>query len=141
VHKFLEASVEDHMTKKVVTVPRDMTMRELQKKFDEFDFNAFPVDENGNVVGLVTKFDCLKCFAFSTRRMLPDYENLMTQTVEDVMTPDFIYVDPETKLTRVLQLVLDHRIRSIPVLDAGQRLAGIIAREDLIRALAKAAPV
>ena len=141
MHKFLEASVEDHMTKTVVTVPRDMTMRELHKKFEEFDFNAFPVDENGNVVGLVTKFDCLKCFAFSTRRMLPDYENLMTQTVEDVMTPDFIYVDPETKLTRVLQLVLDHRIRSIPVLDAGQRLAGIIAREDLIRALAKAAPV
>ena len=33
------------------------------------------------------------------------------------MTPEFIYVDPATKLTRVLQLMVDHRIRSVPVLD------------------------
>ncbi len=139
MHRFLEASVEDYMTKTVVTVARDMTMRELQARFDEFDFNAFPVDENGDIVGLVTKFDFLKCFSFSPRRMLPNYDVLMTQTVEDVMTPDFIYVDAETKLTRVLQLVLDHRIRSIPVLDAAHRLTGIIAREDIIRALAATA--
>jgi nucleotide-binding universal stress UspA family protein len=38
-------------------------------------------------------------------------------------------------VTRLLQLMVDHRIRSIPVLDAGQRLAGIISREDVMRAL------
>jgi CBS domain-containing protein len=52
------------------------------------------------------------------------------------MTPEFIYVDPATRLTRVLQLMVDHRIRSIPVLDVAQRLVGIVAREDVMRALA-----
>ena len=60
-------------------------------------------------------------------------------SVADVMTPEFIYVDPATKLTRVLQLMVDHRMKSIPVLDADQRLAGIIAREDIMRAVAEAA--
>ena len=48
--------------------------------------------------------------------MIPRYEELMKQTVADIMTPDFIYVRLETKLTRVLQLMVDHRIRSMPVM-------------------------
>jgi CBS domain-containing protein len=63
----------------------------------------------------------------------------MNRTVTDVMTQEFIYVRPDTKLTRVLQLMVEHRIRSVPVIDDGHRLAGIIAREDILRALADAA--
>ena len=136
MHKFLEATAGQFMTRTVKTVTRDTTMHELKAMFDEVDFNAFPVRENDDVVGLVTKFDLLKCFAFTPSRMVPGYDELLSRTVADVMTPEFIYVDPGTKLTRVLQLMVDHRMRSIPVLDARQRLAGIIAREDVMQALA-----
>jgi CBS-domain-containing membrane protein len=136
VHKFLEATAGQYMTRTVTTVTRDTTMRELKKMFDDDDLNAFPVRESDDIVGLVTKFDFLKCFAFTPTRMVPAYDDLLSRTVSDVMTPEFIYVDPATKLTRVLQLMVDHRMKSIPVLDAGQRLVGIIAREDVMRALA-----
>jgi CBS-domain-containing membrane protein len=136
VHRFLEASAGDYMTRTVKTVGRDMTMRELQRTFDEVDFNAFPVRENDDIVGLVTKFDFLKCFAFTPGRMVPRYDDLLSRRIAEIMTPEFIYVDAATKLTRVLQLMVDHRIKSVPVLDARQRLAGIIAREDIMRALA-----
>ena len=43
MHRFLEASAGDYMTRTVKTVGRDTTMRELQRMFDEVDFNAFPV--------------------------------------------------------------------------------------------------
>ena len=135
MHKFLEATAGQYMTRTVQTVTRDTTMRELKTMFDDAGFNAFPVRENGDVVGLVTKFDFLKCFAFTPNRMVPGYDELLSRTVVDVMTPEFIYVDPATKLTRVLQLMVDHRMKSIPVLDPEQRLAGIIAREDVMRAL------
>ena len=135
MHRFLQASVGGYMTQTVKTVGRDTTMRELQRMFEQTDFNAFPVRDNDDIVGLVTKFDFLKCFAFNPGRMVPGYDELLSRTVADVMTPEFIYVDPATKLTRVLQLMVDHRIRSIPVLDAAQRLEGIIAREDVMRAL------
>ena len=123
------------MTRTVKTVTRDTTMRQLKKMFDAADFNAFPVRESGEIVGLVSKLDFLKCFAFSPGRMVPAYDDLLSRSVADVMTPDFIYVDPATRLTRVLQLMIDHHIRSIPVLETGQRLVGIVSREDVMRAL------
>src|SRR5947208_2165892 len=111
------------MTRAVKTVTRDIAMRELQRMFDADGFNCYPVCEGGETVGLVTKFDFLKCFAFTPGRMVPAYHDLMSRKVADVMTPEFIYVDPATRLTRVLQLMVDHRMKSIPVLDARHRLA------------------
>ena len=139
MNRFLEATAGEYMTRTVSTVTRDVSMRDLEMKFAECDFNAYPVRENGDIIGLVTKFDFLRCFALTPSRMVPRYAELMARTVADVMTPDFIYVDPMTKLTRVLQLMVDHRIRSIPVLDSEQQLKGIIAREDVMQALKKCA--
>lgn len=139
MHRFLEASAGQFMTRTVKTVMRDTTMRQLQKMFDEDGFNYYPVREGEDIVGVVSNFDFLKCFAFNPGRMVPAYDDLLCRTVADVMTPEFIYVDPATKLTRVLQLMVDHRMKSVPVLDAQHRLAGIIAREDIMRALANTA--
>ena len=141
MHRFLEATAGQFMTRTVKTVARDTTMRELQRMFDEDGFNYYPVREGEDIVGVVSNFDFLKCFAFNPSRMVPAYDELLSRTVADVMTPEFIYVDPATKLTRVLQLMVDHRIKSVPVLDADQRLAGIIAREDIMRAVTERARV
>lgn len=135
MYKFLEQTVADHMTRAVKTVTREVSMRELGGMFERDDFNAYPVEDDGQIIGLVTKFDLLKCFAFTPNQMIPRYEDLMKRTVADVMISEFIYVRSDTKLTRVLQLMVEHRFRSIPVIDSGHRLAGIIAREDILRAL------
>lgn len=138
VYKFLEEIVAGNMTRTVKTVTRDMTMRKLHGMFKEDGFNTYPVEDSGHILGVVTKFDFLDCFAFTPSRMLPRYDDLMNRTVADVMTSDFIYVSGETKLTRVLQLMVEHRIRSIPVIDH-DKLTGIISREDIIRALERCA--
>jgi CBS domain-containing protein len=139
MHRFLEATAGEYMTRAVTTVTRDVSMRDLEKIFEEKDFNAFPVQENDDIIGLVTKFDFLKCFSFTPARMVPSYDALMKRTVADVMTPEFIYADVTTKLPRVLQLMVEHRIRSLPVLNAEHRLLGIISRHDVMRALARCA--
>jgi len=139
LYQFLEETAGNYMTRAVKTVTRETTVRELGDMFDRDDFNTYPVEEDGQIVGIVTKFDMLKCFAFTPNRMLPRYADLMNRTVADVMTSEFIYVRPDTKLTRVLQLMVEHRIRSVPVIDGDNRLAGIIAREDILKALAAAA--
>ncbi len=139
MYKFLEQTAGDNMTSTVKTVTGELTMRELGKLFDRDNFNTYPVQENGHVVGLVSKFDFLACFVFTPDHMLPRYEELMERTVAEVMTAEFIYVGKETKLTRVLQLMVDHRIRSMPVIEADRRLSGIISREDVMRALARCA--
>jgi CBS domain-containing protein len=139
MYRFLDETAGNYMTRAVKTVTRELTVRELGSMFDRDDFNTYPVEEDGQVVGIVTKFDMLKCFAFTPSQMVPRYVDLMGRTVADVMTLEFIYVRPDTKLTRVLQLMVEHRIRSLPVIDGNSRLAGIIAREDILRALAVSA--
>jgi len=127
------------MTRVVRTVTREMTVRELNQMFERDDFNTYPVLEDAQVVGLVTKFDVLRCFAFTPNQMMPRYDDLMDRAVADIMTSAFIYVGADTKLTRVLQLMVEHRIRSIPAIDGDHHLVGIVAREDVLRALAACA--
>lgn len=135
MESFIEQVVADHMTRDVKTVTRGQTLRELGDLFEGEDFNTYPVEENGQVVGVVSKFDHLACFVFTPAHMMPRYDDLMKRTVTDILTSEFIYVGTDTRLTRVLQLMVDHRIRSMPVIDGDQRLAGIISREDVMRAL------
>ena len=135
MYRFLEYTAQGYMTASVRPVDRSATMRELEALFRDYDFNAFPVVEDGILVGQVTKFDFLKTFAFTSDRMLPPYEELMARRVGDVMTAELIHVTPATRLTRVLETMVAHRARSLPVVGGDGKLAGIISRKDVMRAL------
>lgn len=135
MYKFLEETVGNFMTRGVTSVTRDMTMRDLYALVEKDDFNTFPVVDDSRIVGIITKFDFLKCFALQTDTLVPNYDELMKRTVGELMTADFIAVDETTKLPRVLQLMVEHRIRSIIVATPEHRLQGIISREDVMRAL------
>jgi CBS domain-containing protein len=138
MYRFLEYTAGQYMTHPVRTVTRRTTMRELEGLFDKHDFNAFPVVAEGRMVGLVTKFDFLKTFAFTTNQLLPQYDELMKRTVGEVMTEAVVHVEPAAPLTRVLQLMVHLRARSFPVVAPDGHLVGIIAREDIMRALREA---
>ena len=135
MYRFLECTVGQYMTREVKTVDRHTTLRELEALFAKHDFNAFPVMDGKEVSGLVTKFDFLKTFAFTTKQLLPHYDELMGRTVEEVMTEAVIHVEPAAPLTRTLQLMVSLKARSFPVMTADKKLVGMIAREDIMRAL------
>jgi CBS domain-containing protein len=67
--------------------------------------------------------------------MVPHYDELMSRTVGEVMTQEVVHVEQSAPLTRVLQLMVDRKARSFPVLDEGRELVGMISREDIMRAL------
>ena len=50
----------------------------------------------------------------------------------DVMTPDVITVQPDTPLDKVIDLMLQHGISGLPVLDQDV-LVGIVSEGDLLR--------
>lgn len=131
---FYERKVADHMTTEVVSLSRDSTLREAGELFDRFDFNSVPVLEHGKLVGIVSKFDFMRAFAFTEEHPLPDYETMMRSPLRDFMREELVTTSPETPLTRVLQRMVELRTRSFPVVSEG-RLVGIISREDIIRAL------
>jgi len=126
------------MTRAVTTVMRQTTMRELEALFEKHDFNSFPVIEKGKVLGIVTKFDFLRAFAFTTGQMVPHYDDLMQRPVAEMMTEAVVNVEPTAPLTRVLQLMVSLKSRSFPVIGPDRHVEGIISREDVIHALKEA---
>lgn len=50
----------------------------------------------------------------------------------DIMTREVISVGPEEKVENVAQLLVDHKISGIPVVDAEHRILGIITEKDLM---------
>jgi CBS domain-containing protein len=134
-YRFLECTASQYMTSAVQTVTRQVTLRDLEALFERHDFNAFPVVEAGKVVGIVTKFDFLQAFAFTTSQIVPHFDELMRRTVSDVMAEAVVHVEPTAPLTRVLQLMVRLKSRSFPVISSDGQLLGMIAREDVMRAL------
>ena len=104
MYRFLECTAGQYMTRAVNTVTRQVTMLDLETLFEKHDFNAFPVVEAEKMLGIVTKLDFLRAFAFTTSQIVPHFDELMRRTVADVMTEAVVHVEPAEPLTRVLQL-------------------------------------
>jgi CBS domain-containing protein len=139
VHEFLEYRVHHVMTRAPETIEPRATLAEAEAIFENRDFNALPVVESdGSLVGIFTKLDFLAAFAFTPASLIPPYEELMRRRVGEQMTRDVLTVDPDLALTRVLQQLVETRNKSLPVVEA-ERLVGIVAREDVLRALRRAA--
>jgi CBS domain-containing protein len=132
---FVKLQTKAAMTKTVLTIPRRMTLRELDYLFEIHDFNSFPVVEDHHLIGIVSKFDFLKNFIFTPNSVFPDYDELMKRMVEEIMTLEVHTVHLTTPLTRVLQMMVDLKNKSFPVVDDKGRVLGIISRGDIIRAL------
>ena len=53
--------------------------------------------------------------------------------VKDVMTTDVLTVRPDTSFKDTVELLVENHVSGVPVVDADDRLVGIIARQDLLR--------
>jgi CBS domain-containing protein len=83
------------------------------------------INEQGHLVGVITEFALLG--------VVYDHD-IKNQTVEQHMTLELITVNIDDPVSRVADLCIVHRVRRVPVMQNG-RLAGVIARRDVLRAL------
>ena len=52
---------------------------------------------------------------------------------KNVMTTNVVTVQPDTEVTEIARLLLKRRISAVPVVDADQRVLGIVSEGDLMR--------
>jgi CBS domain-containing protein len=139
LYEFLDYTVADVMTPRPLTIAPDRSLAEAADLLERHDFNALPVvDASGRLLGVVSKLDVLRAFRFTPRSKLPHYDEILARPVAEAMTTGPECMAPAEPLTRVLQRMVETGYKSFPVLDAG-RLVGIVARQDLVRALRAAA--
>lgn len=139
MYEFLLETVTNNMTPDVRSVSPETTVGDLYRLFAADDFDAYPVLRGDTLVGMVSKLDALKVFGLSQDHILPQYREGMETTVDEIMSSDVVYVSIDTNLQRVLELMIQHRVKSMPVVDHWHNLVGIIAREDVMRAMERTA--
>ncbi len=134
MRRIIEKKIEDVMTKDVVTVTRNTTLKELKDLFDKYDYNAFPVVENGNILGVVTKLNFLKIFSFDPERLIPDLKSIYAKNAEDIMSRRIIAVCSGESIQKAARKMLEHRVRAVLITDRSKKiLKGIITRGDIMK--------
>ncbi|SHG85351.1 CBS domain-containing protein [Streptoalloteichus hindustanus] len=115
---------QDVMTRDVVWVRGDHLVGDAAALLTEHGVAALPVlDEVERVLGVISLGDA--------RRAVGD----PTAPVWSVMSSPAVVAPAEAELSQVVQLLLDHQIRSVPVTACGtaQVLVGVVSRGDLLR--------
>jgi len=113
--------VKEIMSAPVICTRADASIADIATLLARHQISAVPVtDESGAVIGLVSELDLL------ARR---------GKLARDIMSPGIISVNEEANVEDVRFLLIERRIRRVPVL-AGQKLIGIVSRSDLIRQMA-----
>ncbi len=89
-------------------------------------FGAVPVvDKQRRLVGIVSEHDLLSA--------LDDGQSLGKVTAGEIMTGNPYSIRPETNLATLVHVLRASDLVRVPVVDAKDRLVGIIARRDVLR--------
>ncbi len=141
--------VEDFMTRRVVTITPDTTFLAAARLMLEHRVGGLPVvDASGRMIGVFSESDLLREEGENgspwLRMMVgPDGKPtqripLDAQKVGDIMTRDPITIAPGASIAQACRMLHDHRLRRLPVVE-NDKVVGMIARADLVRAVAEAA--
>jgi acetoin utilization protein AcuB len=122
------------MTSDVITVTRDTPVPEAHRIMSEKQIRRLPVVDNDRLVGIVTRGDVREAApSDATSLSIWELNYLITNLkIERIMSPDPITISPEASIGEAAQLMLDHKISGLPVVDAN-KIVGIITESDIFR--------
>ena len=136
--------VKDIMTREVITVTPQTSLKELAKIIKGKRIHGVPVlDENGTLKGIVTLTDMLKIlqriiYWGELERVKPELgikEALIKEkedaNVEANMSVMVRTVKEDDQVEKVLELMCNHNIHTVPVLEKG-KLVGVIGASDIV---------
>ncbi len=84
------------------------------------------VDKYDKILGIVAPNDVLKA-------VHQQPESISSVSVSEVMTKDVIVATPEDKVSNLMSIMTENRIRHIPIIDNG-KLAGLVSIGDAVKA-------
>ncbi len=88
---------------------------------------AVLVMDGARLAGIVSERDY-------ARKIVLHGKSSADTSVRDIMTADVVTVNPHQTVEQCMQIVTDHRIRHLPVVDDGE-VIGVISIGDLVKAV------
>jgi CBS domain-containing protein len=141
-------AVKDVMTSNVICVRKYDDISQVIQTVSELNIGGLPVvDDDRRVVGIISEADILSAMGIEKEQTFRDtLKHLLGETlperklgdiVGDIMTSPVVTVRSDDDISVAAQAMHEKRIRRIPVVDAENRLMGIVSRRDIVRAISR----
>lgn len=121
--------VEEVMSRDPFTLRVTDTVETALKQLMEADVRHLPVVEGGRLAGIISDRDL--------RAIVPggygESSSRLSESVASVMSSDVISVSPETDMSEVIDLMIEHKVGAIPVVESNEKLVGIVSYVDALR--------
>jgi CBS domain-containing protein len=115
------------MTKEIVTIDADRYALEAAKMMTEKGISSLFVVRDGNPVGIVSERDFIK-------KICAKELDVAKVKAGEIMSKILTTATPDTPIEVAVQRMVNHKIRRLPIMDAG-RVVGIITVTDLAKHL------
>ncbi len=144
------------MSRDIVTAGPDADVQTIASLMVRHRVRCVPILHNDRVVGIISESDLMRraeigsgrthsglsdLFASAATRAA-EYVRTHSRRAADLMTRDVVAVPETADLAEVARLLDERKLRQVLVVDADTRLVGIVARANLVEAVARSeAPV
>lgn len=146
--------VADVMSRDPILVRPQTPLKEAIQILAEKRISGLPViDDSGKLVGIISETDLMwqetgvtppayimildsVIYLQNPGTYERDLHKALGQTVGEVMSKNPVAISPDKSLREAAQLIQNHQVQRLPVLDNGGNVIGILTRGDIIRAMA-----
>ena len=116
-----KSPIKDFIPDNITVVPANATIQEAARIFTRNNTHGAPVEDKGNIVGIITYSDIGRTLA----------SGKMNLKVREIMTREIISVDGDTPLYDVVKVFDEKKVGRIMVTDGGRHI-GIISKTDVL---------
>ena len=121
------------MTKGPLTLSPGDTIGEADEIMADNKIRQLPVVSGRELLGIITDRDIRSFLSGSLKENFSKRENALNTKVGDVMTTAPITLGPDDGLEDAVELLIEEKIRGIPVVDEPEGVVGIITYVDVLR--------
>ncbi len=144
---------KDIMTKNVVVVGEEDEIKKAADIFLEYKINAIPVvDENKKLTGIVSETDLVYqdtnlhiptvftifdsiFYLGSSKHFKDDVQKITATKIKDIMNKNVFFVKEDEDIFNIATVMADKKFYSIPVVNNGMEIIGIVSRYDIIKSM------
>lgn len=129
--------LEKIMSKPVVTVELDDSLRTVRDIFESTSFHHLLVAEHGELYGVISDRDLLRAISPNIGTLLETNRDAATlnKRVHQIMTRKPITLRKSADVFEAIALFNQHNISCIPITDTENRIEGIVSWRDIFRLL------
>jgi acetoin utilization protein AcuB len=131
------STVEKWMTRNPITIDQDASIIDAIHLMKEKGVRRLPVMSKGRFTGLITE-RMIKDYTPGKATSIDTWEvhYLLSKTaVKDAMNASPVTVTPDVNLATAAQLILNHKLYGLCVVDAKGDLVGVMSVGDMLRAV------